>query len=335
MAGYPKRESRSGQLPVDLVAVALLGVWTAAVGIGQFSGGSLRFAIGVVAVLFAPGYALVSALFPDRRLESPFFGSIEHRSNGSDAVVTVLERVVLAVGLSVCMVPLIGLGLNYLPGGVHSSAFLKGVGITTVLLTGIAAARRYSLPPQQRFNPRFVGFTSDIVDHYHRGGSGAKLSLAFAAGLLLVALGIGFAATTAPQGEAFTELSLQTQEPETGNLVAAEYPDTLSESAETPLYIGVTNQEGRRVRYTIVGKLQKFSGSGEQRTVTAQNELLRESVSVAPGETKRYRHTVNREVPDGEYRLTYLLYVGDAPENPTVRNSYRQVHIWLGSDSSA
>jgi len=84
-----------------------------------------------------------------------------------------------------------------------------------------------------------------------------------------------------------------------------------------------------------VGKLQKFSGSGEQRIVTAQNELLRESISVAPGETKRYRHTVDREVPDGEYRLTYLLYVGDAPENPTIRNSYRQVHIWLGSDSSA
>ncbi|MGB3943467.1 MAG: DUF1616 domain-containing protein, partial [Methanothrix sp.] len=60
----------------------------------------VRVPVGLVMVLFLPGYALIAALFP--------------RDDDLDGI----ERVALSFGLSIAVVPLIGLGLNYTPWGI-------------------------------------------------------------------------------------------------------------------------------------------------------------------------------------------------------------------------
>ena len=63
--------------------------------------GAARIVLGVLFVLFFPGYTLVAALFPARN------------SIGR------IERLALSFGLSIAVVPLIGLGLNYTPWGIR------------------------------------------------------------------------------------------------------------------------------------------------------------------------------------------------------------------------
>lgn len=60
----------------------------------------LRIIIGLPLVLFFPGYTLIAALFPRK-------GSLSG-----------IERLALSFGLSIAVVPLIGLALNYMPWGM-------------------------------------------------------------------------------------------------------------------------------------------------------------------------------------------------------------------------
>ncbi len=74
----------------------------------------LRYVLGGLLVLFLPGYSLVEALYAKKQeLEG-------------------LTRIALSVGLSLALVPLVGLVLNYTPFGIR----LLPVTVSLVLLTG-------------------------------------------------------------------------------------------------------------------------------------------------------------------------------------------------------
>ncbi len=88
---------------------------------------ALRWVLGSVFVLFIPGYVAVEALFPKgRELDS-------------------IERFALSVGLSLALVPLVGLLLNYTPWGIRLTPIVISLVILTIGLAVIAFARRYRL----------------------------------------------------------------------------------------------------------------------------------------------------------------------------------------------
>jgi len=90
-----------------------------------------RIGLGLVFVLFLPGYVLVAALYP--------------RKDDLDLV----ERLALSLGLSVAVVPLIGLGLNYSPWGIRLNPILAFVTLFIVLAAGVATSRRLMLPSDE------------------------------------------------------------------------------------------------------------------------------------------------------------------------------------------
>jgi hypothetical protein len=86
---------------------------------------ALRWVLGSVFVLFVPGYVTVEALFPrGRELDS-------------------IERFALSVGLSLALVPLVGLLLNYTPWGIRLNPIVISLTILTVGLALIGLARQY------------------------------------------------------------------------------------------------------------------------------------------------------------------------------------------------
>jgi len=89
--------------------------------------------VGLPFLLFFPGYTLIAALFPRRDA----LGSI--------------ERVALSFGLSIAVVPLIGLALNYTPWGITLYPVL--ISVTTFILTTsmVAWYQRRRLPEVERF----------------------------------------------------------------------------------------------------------------------------------------------------------------------------------------
>lgn len=80
----------------------------------------LRYALGGVFLLFLPGAMMLAALY------------------SKEGELGELERVVLSIGLSLAVVPLVGLALNYTPWGITLAPIMVSLAIFTEAL-GIAA----------------------------------------------------------------------------------------------------------------------------------------------------------------------------------------------------
>ena len=86
----------------------------------------VRYVFGAIAVLYFPGYTLIEALYPKKEdLDS-------------------LERLALSIGLSLALVPLVGLLLNYTPWGIRLDPIVTSLSMLGVGLALVAAVRKES-----------------------------------------------------------------------------------------------------------------------------------------------------------------------------------------------
>ncbi|MEM1526666.1 MAG: DUF1616 domain-containing protein [Ignisphaera sp.] len=85
----------------------------------------VRYIVGSIAVLFLPGYVTVEALYPREEDLTP------------------LERLALSIGLSLAIVPLIGLVLNYTPWGIRLTPISMALTLYTTVIAMIASYRKY------------------------------------------------------------------------------------------------------------------------------------------------------------------------------------------------
>ncbi|MEM2179169.1 MAG: DUF1616 domain-containing protein, partial [Candidatus Methanomethylicaceae archaeon] len=83
--------------------------------------------LGSLFVLFLPGYSLIEALYPREEELSP------------------LERLALSIGLSLAIVPLVGLILNYTPWGIRLDPIITALSFLTLGLLLISSYRKYYL----------------------------------------------------------------------------------------------------------------------------------------------------------------------------------------------
>ena len=127
--------SRSASMEIDnrKILIAIIAITLLLFPAVAFTSGGLRIALGLFFVLFFPGYTLLSALFPGR-------GNLDG-----------IERVALSFGLSIAVVPLIGLVLNYTPWGIRLYPILISITLFILVASGVAWYRQRKLAPAQRF----------------------------------------------------------------------------------------------------------------------------------------------------------------------------------------
>ena len=122
------------RVPIDLaLVIALTLACILFVLTPRLNETPVRVLLGLLLVLFLPGYSLIAALFP--------------RGDDLDSI----ERIALSFGLSIAVVPLIGLGLNYTQYGIRLVPVLLGLSLFTVLLALIAYMRRAWISKAERF----------------------------------------------------------------------------------------------------------------------------------------------------------------------------------------
>ena len=85
----------------------------------------LRYVLGSLFILYLPGYALIEALYPRGDELEP------------------LERLALSIGLSLALVPLVGLILNYTPWGIRLTPVTISLALLTEFLIVYALYRKY------------------------------------------------------------------------------------------------------------------------------------------------------------------------------------------------
>lgn len=325
------------ELPADLAAVVLLVVVMVTVALVPVVRETpVRVALSLPFVLFLPGYAFISVLFPAATPAEEEQEAVE--TTGQDKVSTIqrwgsidtMERVALSFGTSIAIVPLIGLVLNFTPWGLQLLPVLVCVGGVTVLMSFVGAWRRDAVPPAVRFQvPYRAWAVSERAKLFNTETRADRVLTVLLVVTVLLAVGsVGYAVTEPKQGAAFTEFHLLTEN-QNGTLVADDYPTEFVSGEPQTLIVGVDNHEHRDVSYTVVVEAQNVRIENNETTVLDREPLYRFSPTVADNGTWQRRHQVAPTLTGDRIRLTYLLYKGDPPPDPTTENAYRHLRLWI------
>lgn len=318
--------SRLSRSPLDLLIVALWTVGAVAAVNGAPPPTPVRTALLLPLVIAFPGYVVLALLFPETSIE-------DDDRDGGDRLATIdsVERAVLSVAVSAAVVPLVAFGLNYTDLGIALEPLSVAVGGLIVGLAFFGLSRRVALSPAERYEApllawmattwsRFLGSSRDSLRARTplepTTDTRGMLNLLFVVSLLAFAGTVGYAAVTPPgDGEPFTELYI-VQQTGDGEYTSEDLPDQLSTGEATTLYAGVGNHEGVAMPYTVVVTLDG-------------REVDRVSGEVPAGETRRFETTIQPSQTGEDVRLSFLLYRGEVPANPTPENAYRDVHLFV------
>lgn len=282
----------------------------------------LRPVFGVLFILVVPGYALTAALFP--------------RSDDLEWI----ERIALTLGVSIAIVPLVGLLLNYTPFGIRLTPIIVALTLFTCLMMLIAVFRRLSLDDDQQLVIPVTELCTGIREMFFPS-EGTAIDRALSA-LLLVALLLLIGTTVFvilfPQdGERFTEFYILGAKG-----MAADYPTKFQEGTLQSVTIGIGNHEHRNLNYSVYvyGLNQQFDYKTNTSDIISSVPLGSFSTESEHNETIRelFTFTVN----DWEInRIQFLLFtdmnprpVEEVPMAELVEQSYRDLHFWVMVDEA-
>ncbi len=280
---------------------------------------ALRVALGIPFILLFPGYALVAALFPATAAPTSPTGATAARAGGLGG----LERAALSLGMSIAIVPLLGLALNFSPWGIRLAPVAITLSVFTLGASAIALARRKRVPPQAR--PRF-GFEVDLPKWREMGGIDRALAAGVVVALLVASGSVAYVIVTPRVGETFTEFYILGPDGKAEN-----YPTTLGAGESGELLVGIVNHENRATNYTVDMSLVAINFTtnatgartpveGERTTLPGFTvELDDDATHEAP-----YTFTVTTSEPA---KLVLALCRADSEE------PYRTLHLWLNMPS--
>ncbi|MGA7669521.1 MAG: DUF1616 domain-containing protein [Nitrolancea sp.] len=186
----------------------------------------IRTIFGLPLVLFIPGYALVSALFPS--------------NEGLDGI----ERIALGFGLSLALIPLIALAIEYSPWKLELIPIVTGLMACTVLFSVVAVLRRTYVSEEEKFVAQIP--RPEIPPPSSWSGTTKVAMIIMAVSLILFAGSGAVLIFERLQGEPMTEFALYNSDgkPEF-------YPRNFSHDQPQTLQLEIDNHEGKSVSYRI------------------------------------------------------------------------------------
>ncbi len=259
--------------------------------------------VAIPMVIFFPGYVLVAALFPDNK------------------EIDWIVRIALSFGLSIAVVPLIGLLLNFTPFGIRLVPIVISILIFTLGLSIVAYRRRMQLPVEERLSatltlraPKWGEYsTLDKV-----------LTVVLVASIIFSVSVLAFVLTTPRPGEKFTELGILGPE---GSLSG--YPKDLNVSENGTVILLVANHEFETVDYTIQVDLVEAirvwnESAGRNDTVDGNRTTLDWFIFTLDHDTNWTRPFTFAIDAPGYWKVQFLLY-----RNGDLSAAYRNVHLFV------
>ena len=303
-------------IPKDLIVIAvwmLLAVLSIYVPVINET--FIRVILTVPVILFIPGYVLIAALFPEKK-------SIDG-----------IERFALSVGLSIAVVPLIGLVLNYTPFGIRLNPIVISLVLFTLIMMIITLYRRARLSDEEKFAVPFEKVKPALKEELfpkNQGKFDKALSIILIAAIIVAAVTTVFVIAFPKDGEKFTEFYILGEDK-----MADDYPEKFPVNSQQFVWIGIGNHEYRDVTYTVETLLlnAEWDSATNSSVIHASMPLDRFEVSVLDNTT--YLEKYYFSVPYTRYnRLEFLLYNETVPSasasaEEKMESAYRDLHLWI------
>jgi uncharacterized membrane protein len=284
------------QTPKDLLLVAgLVLIIDILVLVPTLNGNFLRTYLGILLVLFLPGYALTGAIFPSKKdLEG-------------------IERAVISLGLSIAIVPIMGLVLNYTIWGIQEITLLTSLSVFILLMCAIGYHRRSLLPEEEAFEVPFKAFFLRMKTEIMKKPE-SKIDRVLAVLLVLSTLAsvicLAHIIGNPKEREHFTEFYILG-----ANKTADGYPTDLVLGKTETVIIGIVNHEYRPVDYTMEMRLENQSlplPEDQKQISLAHNMSWIEPVTFTP------------PFKGNNMKLEFLLFNETGKQTP-----YRNLYIWI------
>jgi len=275
---------------IDLVLVIVATLATLAFNFLPYLNQTfIRPIIGVIVVFFVPGYALIAALFPNKK-----------GINNS-------QRIALSLGLSVAVVPAMLLILSYW-FGMNLGSFLVPLALFIVICTAIAEVRRRALPQAERFSVKIPQI--QIVEKTFSGSKSRVdklLSVILVLSVVTLALTLGYTLAFPNPGEKFTEFYILGT-----NSTIGSYATQYQLGEQKPVTVGIVNHEQQDTSYKLVVRLNDTNKSTvlySENVSLADNQTWQKVVNLKPdrtGSNMTMEFSLYRDNQAARYRETYL-----------------------------
>jgi uncharacterized membrane protein len=283
--------------PYDLILVCLLVAGAVFLSTYKIAGPPL-WVLAFLAVFFAPGYALVSALFPGQNAILSQSFMLRHDERLME--ISLLERIALGFGLGATLMALSGtvlsrgiLALDPMVVGLEAAVF-------TFLFSGLAIYRRSLLPGGDQFaisiRPRNGKSPFTVAE------KGIAVIIMTAVVVLFVVMASGL--TAHPATDPYSEFSVTGAD---GNML--HLPSVLAAGQYGLIKVTVVSHLGSSYHFTLTLSLEK-GASGSSTFDPGQ------AVSVAPGsptsvsfnldDGNKWEQSISFSIPSSGQRTLYL-----------------------------
>jgi len=303
------------KIPSDLLASVILALAILLFTLTPLSILPVRIPLGLLMVLFVPGYTLIAALFPKK------------------ADLEGIERTALSFGLSIAVVPLIGLCLNYTPWGIRLTPVVVSLAIFTMVMAAAAYWRRMSLPAAERFSIQFretiITWKGEILED-DKSRLDKALSIILIITILLSIAALVYVIVTPKQGEKFTEFYILGPGGK-----AYDYPTSVQAGNHSTVIVGVVNHEYALVNYTMSLSLNNtpLNNTLMNNTTPGDNSwdnsplihpIMSMNLTLVHNETweKPVSYVINHT--GDRQKLEFLLY-----RDGNFTGPYRDLHLWV------
>ena len=252
----------------------------------------IRTILGIPMVLFIPGYILIAALFP--------------KKDDLDGI----ERIALSFGLSIAVVPLLGLLLNF-TFGIRLIPILVTICVYDIILMYVAMYRRRLLQEEIQFSVQF-GKIKEIINNeiFAPKSKIDRILTVILVFTIIFSIGmIVYVITTPKIGEKFTEFYILGPSGKADN-----YPTELKLGSPATILTGVVNHEYSSVNYTIEIVLGNDTISSKK-LILNNNETWQNNISFTPD-----------KAAVGNEKLEILLF-----KESNFTSPYRELHLWVNS----
>ena len=270
-----------------------------------------RIIMGLTFVLFFPGYAFISALYP-RKTE-----------------LSGIERFTLSAVMSIAVVPLLGLMLNFTPWGIRLYPILIILIGFIIVMSVIAISRRSRLAANERFTFTLaLSFMERISSGNNSGPSIAPehippslkpispskigwlnkvLSIFFVIAIIASLISLYYVVSTPKTGEKYSEFYILGIDGTANN-----YPKQIKLGENVHVLVGIINHEQAVTSYRIIVNTDNIPSIEIPLIVLDKDQKWEQQIAFMP----------SRIGPN--QKVAFVLYRGES-DTP-----YLTLHLWIG-----
>jgi len=215
--------------------------------------------------------------------------------------------------MSIAIVPLVGLVLNYTSWGIKELTVLAGLSGLTLLLCGIAYIRRAQLSEDKTFEVSIKNSSFNLISQFLKNPTSKTesiLRIFLVLSFILLIGSIGYVNIVPHEKDSFTEFYMLGPEK-----MAKNYKTEYIQGESGTYIIGITNKEYKTINYTMDVRLENKSlplPANLQNIVLEQNKTFEAPLVVTPS------------VEGKNMQLEFLLF------NETEKNTpYRDLRLWI------